>query len=474
MDLGDKDSQIQGWAQIDNPTGESWENVEVSLLSGSPVSFVMNLYQPLFTSRTSVAVPGGQVAAPRQYESAVRMDESKVAGLPRAGNEAMGLATTLPGYRSNPLGHEYDTVAGLPMPMINTARDGFSVVDGFSPGGVAAGQGVGAARFQGAQATEVQDFFEYRFPFPVQLASRQSALLPFLQKTAPTERLSIFNPSADRGNPRLGVRIENNTDIPLEPGPVTFFEEGRYAGEAVLSYLPRSEKRLVSYGVDYDIQIATKPRSQPETTVRITAAKGIVWFYKESLLTTAYEIRNKGTLPKTLIIEHPRQGDRKLKGSEPWETTDSYYRFKVKLEPGQSTELTPSEIVTRATQVRVNTLNRQQFVQLFSNTDTPKALRERLGQIVDVQERIAALTTERTDVESKSGVLFRDQERVRENLKALRDTREDLMLRSRYLEQFGKQEDQINAFRARSEQLQKDIVSAQAQLADLIENLTWQ
>src|SRR6266446_3328317 len=71
VDLEKTNSHIQGWAQIDNPTGESWDNVEVSLLSGTPVSFVMNLYDPLYTSRTSVAVPGGQVAAPRQYEAAV-------------------------------------------------------------------------------------------------------------------------------------------------------------------------------------------------------------------------------------------------------------------------------------------------------------------------------------------------------------------------------------------------------------------
>jgi hypothetical protein len=34
IDLGDAESRIQGWAQIDNPTGESWDNVELSLLSG--------------------------------------------------------------------------------------------------------------------------------------------------------------------------------------------------------------------------------------------------------------------------------------------------------------------------------------------------------------------------------------------------------------------------------------------------------
>ena len=74
VDLGTKESKIQGWAQIDNPTGEAWENVTVSLLSGAPVSFVMNLYDPLYTNRTTVPVPGGQVAAPRQYESALKTE----------------------------------------------------------------------------------------------------------------------------------------------------------------------------------------------------------------------------------------------------------------------------------------------------------------------------------------------------------------------------------------------------------------
>jgi hypothetical protein len=42
VDLGATQSRVQGWAQIDNPTGEAWENVTVSLLSGAPVSFLMH------------------------------------------------------------------------------------------------------------------------------------------------------------------------------------------------------------------------------------------------------------------------------------------------------------------------------------------------------------------------------------------------------------------------------------------------
>src|SRR5262252_6393846 len=91
IDLGAKESKIQGWAQIDNPTGEAWENVTVSLLSGAPVSFVMNLYDPLYTNRATVPVPGGQVAAPRQYESAVVSKEESSRANAAVGNAVADL-----------------------------------------------------------------------------------------------------------------------------------------------------------------------------------------------------------------------------------------------------------------------------------------------------------------------------------------------------------------------------------------------
>ena len=147
---------------------------------------------------------------------------------------------------------------------------------------------MGAAGFQQADATRIEDLYEYTFPFPVRIASRQSALLPFLQKSLPIERLSIFNAVTDRGNPRLGARVENNTDIPFEAGPVTFFNDSRYAGEAVLDYLPRGEKSLVSFGIDHEIQIAMKTAAQPETMARLTIARGVATLFMESVATTTY------------------------------------------------------------------------------------------------------------------------------------------------------------------------------------------
>jgi len=52
----DKDGKpfLQGWAVVDNPTDEDWSNVRMALVSGRPISFQMDLYQPLYVPRPVV------------------------------------------------------------------------------------------------------------------------------------------------------------------------------------------------------------------------------------------------------------------------------------------------------------------------------------------------------------------------------------------------------------------------------------
>ena len=459
VDLGAQEGRIQGWAQIDNPTGEAWEDVTVSLLSGAPVSFQMNLYEPLYTTRTTVAVPGRQVAAPRQYEAAISASQGRMivdgmliqgSGGRAAYNADIANAQTTTFTLSGSLGESV------------TGGTAINIVPRTGSG----------ATFQPADTSRIEDLYEYKFPFPVRIASRQSALLPFLQKSMPIERLSIFNASSDRGNPRLGVRIENNTDIPFEAGPATFFADSRYAGEAVLDYLPRGEKSLVSFGVDYELQIAARADSQPETIARLTVANGVAVRTLESSLTTTYEIRNKGTESKSLIIEHPRFMGRTLKDLTPFETTAGFYRFRVALTPGQSTTLAVPEVVARQISTELTELTRPQL-RLFSGGAMPAGVREQLEQIVGLQEQVSALDENLSATQAEIDTQFSDQVRLRENLKALGTGAGDQQLRRRYLGQLRKQEDQIDAARARIASLKLQVVTLQTRVSEAIANLTW-
>ena len=42
---------LQGWAIVENTTENDWSGVNLALVSGRPISFVMDLYQPLYVAR---------------------------------------------------------------------------------------------------------------------------------------------------------------------------------------------------------------------------------------------------------------------------------------------------------------------------------------------------------------------------------------------------------------------------------------
>src|SRR4029077_10904755 len=45
---------IQGWAIVDNPSDDDWNDVRMVLVSGRPISFKMDLYSPLYVPRPVV------------------------------------------------------------------------------------------------------------------------------------------------------------------------------------------------------------------------------------------------------------------------------------------------------------------------------------------------------------------------------------------------------------------------------------
>src|SRR5688572_22785529 len=52
--LKDGSPYLQGWAVVENPTDEDWQKVTMALVSGRPISFKMDLYNPLYVARPTV------------------------------------------------------------------------------------------------------------------------------------------------------------------------------------------------------------------------------------------------------------------------------------------------------------------------------------------------------------------------------------------------------------------------------------
>src|SRR5205807_9975846 len=75
---------LEGWAIVDNTTGEDWTNVQLSLVSGRPVSFISQLYEPRYVTRQQADLPEEAAQRPVVYEGALEAtkdSENKVANL---------------------------------------------------------------------------------------------------------------------------------------------------------------------------------------------------------------------------------------------------------------------------------------------------------------------------------------------------------------------------------------------------------
>ncbi|HEV2859503.1 MAG TPA: carboxypeptidase regulatory-like domain-containing protein [Pyrinomonadaceae bacterium] len=59
---------FQGWAIVDNVSEEDWESVRLSLVSGSPVSFIQPIQKPFYRYRPVIPMPGDLQLAPQVYE----------------------------------------------------------------------------------------------------------------------------------------------------------------------------------------------------------------------------------------------------------------------------------------------------------------------------------------------------------------------------------------------------------------------
>lgn len=71
---------LQGWAIVDNTVGEDWENVELSLVAGSPQSFIQQISQPYYARRPVVPLPDYAQSSPQTHDAMLTEGSGRVVG----------------------------------------------------------------------------------------------------------------------------------------------------------------------------------------------------------------------------------------------------------------------------------------------------------------------------------------------------------------------------------------------------------
>lgn len=412
---------LQGWGIVENTTDETWKDVSVTLVSGRPISFVMDLYQPLYVERPQVQLPSYSSLRPQRYEGDLGAELSKAAApsrQPPAAGRALGAVAE----------------AAAPRPQGEAPLD--------------LTQGVQSV----AQTAEAGSFFQYSIDRPVTLARHESAMLPIVSQPIEGSRVSIYNQSVLARHPLLGVKLRNTTGLDLMAGPITVFDGGVYAGDARIDDLGALAERLVSYAVDLKTEVATSEQSSPEDLVGVRIAKGTLVATRLQRRARTYTIKRSGGRPQDLLIEHPVDPNWELVSPESAaERTRDSYRFAVKLGADATTSiLTVAEKRMVSQTVVLSTVSDDAIAFYIRAREVSPRVKEALSAVAARKSTLAETVSLRQEEERKQQQISSDQARLRENMARLE---RDSALYKRYVSQLESQETELAAIRGRIDAL---------------------
>lgn len=458
-ETGKEKGLLQGWAVIENMTASDWSDVDLTLVSGNPVTFRQSLYESYYVDRPEIPVQVfGRV-------------------MPRVDHGALASAEEMEGKQAyDKLGARRDdgrlrkTMAPAAAPMEkmmmgDAAVGGFAGAPAMPQASVAmemdyGGMDTVAQAASAAQSAEATTQVLFRFPDRFDLKSGQSMMVPFLSRDIPMERISLYQPETHATHPLAAVEIQNDGDTGLPPGVLTLYEESAllkgtaFVGDAQVPVVGQGEKRLISYALDSK---TTVNREDKSTSVedKIVISQGIIRTAVKTRTEAVYTIKAPPKEDRTVVIEHPKMHDYTLVSPDPKsvEVTETHYRVKVPVKAGEK-KVFPVVLENLMWQSwgieSMATDQLQAYATSRGNLDPEtRGVFEELAKIrreMDaIDQQIYALDLERNRI-------FQDQERVRENLKSL-DGKSDIQ--KKYLKKLEEQEDRIQQVDEEKEKLSR-------------------
>ncbi len=440
---GNEKPLLQGWAVIDNLTGEDWGDVSLSLTSGSPISFIYDLHKPHFVARRQVAVlhGGGNVPIARAGVAAAPAPPAVMAsGAPagrasRARSRRPSMKKSKAAYRAemDDMAMELEEAAPEPsMADVDLSR---------------MAEGMAAS----ARGEAVSGLFRYDIGAPVTVPDRSSTLVSLVNRRIDGEDVLLFRPEEGgqaSTHPYRAIRFKNDTGFVLQGGPVTIYAGGAFVGEGLFTRIEAEAETFLPYSLETSVAISRHDRHKDRPVKLLRIMDGTIVCEVRKLHTVEYEVLQKGQESVRLYIRFPKRGGwtlqdppkdlRELAGSR-------YLPFSVK--PGKSKfevrEATPVE--------RRVTLDSQlgaKVVALYlSDPDADQEVAKRLKEVMTIREQLSEVQHRLNDLRGRRRELSSQEDRVRRNIESLGKgkTNADLRLTlSKKLAAYEKDIDKLN------------------------------
>jgi hypothetical protein len=405
---------LQGWAILENTTDEDWEQVDVSFVAGSPMSFVMDLYTAYYPERAEI--PLGVQAAPRPQEFAKAASAAPPA--PPGAAFGRGRPESLQKDKADALAE-----AGADRMLRRAEKKGFA-------------EELESAVAPAVEGVQVGDLFAYQSREKVSVKRGQAALVPILsERVDGGERILFYRPSVS-SRPMNSFYFKNATALTLEAGPVTFFDGSTCVGEGLMRRVLKKDMReMIPYAIEAGVTVDRRIQHRSDPVTRGWIANGVLTMTHVQNLESTWVLKNQLGKDATLYFDHPMTGGYKLaEPAKAEEELEGHYRFKVELKAGQNLDFKVRE--TQQVQQQIGLLGTPAETIRFhlQQRYLSESAKRLLSELLAAQGEINRLRAEESELAQERQRLGEDDARVRQNLGVLRDTPAELELRKKYLQ----------------------------------------
>jgi hypothetical protein len=441
---------LQGWAILENTTDEDWDQVDVSFVAGSPMSFVMDLYTAYYPQRAEI--PVGVTAAPKPEPMALR---EKAAAPPAPGAASGGRYRGAEAKKADAMDKDRaeETLARRAELRKNFAEE----LEGAVAPAVA--------------GVEVGDLFAYQAKEKVSVKRGQAALVPILsERVDGGERILFYRGSAS-SKPMNAYYFKNSTALTLEAGPVTVFDGSTCVGEGLMrKVLKKDMKDMIPFAVEAGVSIDRKLNQRSDPVTRGTIANGVLTLTYTQNYESIYSVKSQIGKDTVLYLDHPKTPNFKLaEPAKAEEEVDGHYRFRLELKAGQTSELKVRESMPAVSSVSLLGTPAETIRFYLQQRYLSEGAKSLLKELIASQGEINRLRSRENELAQERTRITEDETRMRQNLQVLRDTPAELEMRKKYLAQIEKAEARLDQIREEGRQATANRQQMEAELSKKVQ-----
>ncbi|MDR1460590.1 MAG: DUF4139 domain-containing protein [Campylobacteraceae bacterium] len=441
LDLSDKNPFLQGWAIVDNAGNTYWKDVELSLVVGRPISFIQPLYAPYYVNRPTLPLSIAGFAEATVFERGYRENKSSY--------DKMAMTKELRQDR-------YDEISEVSMDMESLELSSPSL----------------AQNYQTANTNDIGEQFVFTVKNPVTLERRQSAMIPLVQSHVELKKVSVFSAqkflSGQIANPSLGVELKNDSGMKLPAGPISVYEDGSYAGDALIEFLGQNEKCLISYGDDLDIT-GLLSQSQNSYISLVKINKGVLHVTQKIVYEKNYLFKNYAKKTKNLILEHPFVNNAKLiQPSKYSEKTGALYRFEIRLPADNELKYTVKEELPYVNTFSILDFDIKTLISYSNNKEIPQNVKAAFEKTIALLNNISDAENRLNAAQKELGSKESEHRRIISNIEAVG---KDSIEGKTYIKRLTALDDEFEKMGVKIEKLRDDLAKSQKVYKDYVEKL---